>query len=559
MRRFTQLFRELDATTRTNDKVAALEAYFRAVPAADAAWALWLLMGQRLPTAVGSRQLRQWAGTWAGLPEWLVDACYEAVGDLAETLALLPVEARVREVRVGREEQLGLFATVTAADETPLREWPLHRVLEQVLVGLPQEEPAEQARRLGRAWAGLEPDERLVFNKLLTGAFRVGVQRPLVVRALAGALGLEPAVLDQRLMGDWRPTAIGWQRLVRAGEGGESDPALPYPFYLASPWEGPAAAPLGDVQHWWVEWKWDGMRAQVIKRAGQVVIWSRGEEMVSERFPEVQGAARHLPDGTVLDGELICWRPGEPLPAGFSALQARLGRKQPSLKDRRENPIVLLAYDLLEAAGQDCRAEPLSTRRERLAAVLALAGSPDALRLPEGWIGASWEALAAQRDQARERGVEGLMLKRRDSPYLAGRVRGAWWKWKVDPLTADLVLVAAQAGHGRRAGLYTDYTFAAWGPDGLFTVAKAYSGLSDDEMKQIDTWVRNHTVAKHGPVRTVAPELVFELGFDAIQPSTRHRSGLAVRFPRVLRWRRDKQPTDADTVDILKRLAEGNS
>lgn len=554
MRAFAQLFAALDGTTRASQKLEALEGYFRTAAAEDAAWALWFLLGNRLKRTVKFAHLRLWAGEVAGLPPWLVEECYEVVGDLGETLALLlPPPERVTSLSL---------AQLVGERLRPL-------------AGAPE---GRQREILRATWAELDLAQRFLWHKLITGNFRVGVSRALLVRALAPVAGVGPPVMEHRLMGEWAPSAAWFLRLL-SGEGAEDAPARPYPFFLASPVEGDAGG-LGDARDWQCEWKWDGIRAQLIRRAGGCVLWSRGEEIVTGAFPEVAEAARVLPEGTVVDGELLAWRGDAPLP--FAQLQRRLNRRSAGDAIRRAVPVVLMAYDLLELGGEDCRDRPLLERRMRLEQLLARATSaipsPDprgaapvqmdlfgqpgedpgasvVLRLSGVLPASSWEEVGAWRARVRECGAEGLMLKRRDSAYGVGRQRGAWWKWKIAPFTCDAVLVAAQPGHGRRAALFTDYTFALWRGTELLPVAKAYSGLTDAEMGEVDAFVRGNTTGRFGPVRSVSPELVFELAFEGVAPSPRHKSGLALRFPRIARWRRDKKPAEADTLEALRQLA----
>ena len=555
MKRFTQLFTALDETNRTNEKVAALEEYFRAADPADAAWALHFLCGRKVPRAITSTMLRAWAGEEARMPAWLFEECCEAVGDLAETVALLLPESAC---------SIAL---------------PLHELISRRL--LPMRDASEEVRRemLVRTWRELHGTERLVWNKLITGGFRVGVAQSLVVRALAAVAGIEQPLMAHRLLGRWQTVAEDFQRLLHESDSGAGELARPYPFFLASPLEGGPAS-LGDIADWQAEWKWDGIRAQLIRRRGEVLIWSRGDEIVTDTFPEIAEAASALPDGTVLDGEILAWLGEAPQP--FARLQRRLGRKSVSVQMRAAFPVILLAYDLLELNGEDLRARPLEERRALLEKTMedascrppaksAVWETPDLfepaepprpsfpLRLSEVLRPASWEALAPMQRESRERQVEGIMLKRRTSPYGVGRQRGDWWKWKIDPLVLDAVLINAQLGHGRRASLYTDYTFALWENGKLVPVAKAYSGLSDAEILEVDAFVRANTIDKFGPIRAVKPELVFELAFEAVQKSTRHKAGLAVRFPRMNRWRRDKKPADADTLDGLRALLRDES
>ena len=529
MRRFGLLFSELDATTRTSEKVAAMVRYFADAPAADAAWAVHFLSGNRPKRLIGVRRLAAWAMAEADVPDWLFEECYSAVGDLAETIALL------------------LPAATTMTDE------PLHAWIEERLLPLGGADEAVQQREMLRAWRELDGTERFLWNKLITGAFRVGVSRNLVIRAVAGFSGIDEPTIAHRLTGNWEPTAAAFARLV-ASDTDDADLSRPYPFFLAYALEGDVAA-LGDVDDWQAEWKWDGIRAQLVRRRGRTFLWTRGEELVTERFPELAEAAALLPDGTVLDGEVLPWRDDAPLP--FAQLQRRIGRTKLGPKILADVPVVLIAYDLLEHDGADVRDRPFTWRRDTLVALLEEVRGTDRFRISPVVTAATWAELSAAQSRAREESAEGLMLKRRDAPYGVGRRRGPWWKWKVEPFTVDAVLIYAQPGSGRRASLHTDCTFAVWNDDGeLVPFAKAYSGLTDEELRRLDAWIRRNTIEKFGPVRHVKPEHVFELAFEGIQRSTRHKSGIAVRFPRILRWRTDKLPRDADSLETLRGLIE---
>ena len=582
MKDFAALYEALDAQTATGDKVAALVRYFQQTAPADAAWAVVLLSGgkprQLVPTAV----LRDTACAVAGVDDWLFDACYQAVGDLAETIGhILPP---------GPAAPLAADADANAAPPPQgLAAWLQHRLLP--LRGLPRE---EQAACLKHWWRELDGPGRFLLVKLIGGGFRVGVSKLLVQRALAQCSGLPAPLLAQRLVG-WTAESLAardspaarWQALVAPADAQAPRGGQPYPFFLAhalqdAPLDAPLGAPhrLGPLADWLVEWKYDGIRAQLVKREGSVWLWSRGEELVTATFPEVVAQAAALPDGTVLDGELLAWLPGQPQPAPFALLQRRINRKTVGKKLLADAPVRLLAYDLLEAQGEDLRGQPQQARRARLLQVLAggvIEASPEVVA--EGWA-----QLAQWRDSARARGVEGFMLKHRAARYGSGRTKadGTWWKWKVDPLTVDAVLVYAQAGHGRRASVYTDYTFAVWSrapasadeaqavveaiarrepppPVGsgalqLLPFAKAYSGLSDDEFKAVDRVIRATTLEKFGPVRSVRPMLVFEIGFEGLGASPRHKSGVAVRFPRMLRIRWDKPLHEAGTLQELQAL-----
>jgi len=525
MKRFARLYSALDETTRTNAKVAVLVDYFNTAPAEDAIWAISLLMGRKPRQAVPAPRLRQWAAAEAGIPDWLFDACYDVVGDLAETIALL---LPTRAAAAGR---------------------PLHAWVEQDLLPLRALPEELQRERVLSAWRAMDRSQRFVWNKLITGAFRVGVSRKLVTRALSRFSGLPEAALAHRLMGAWTPEPPFYRRLF-SSETGDADISRPYPFFLATPLAG-VPEDLGPAAEWQAEWKWDGIRAQMIRRRGQTFIWSRGEELVTDRFPEIAAAARALPDGTVLDGEILAWRDGRPL--DFAALQRRIGRKRLDPGVLQDVPVLLMAYDLPECRGEDIRGRELAWRAAALAELIVQAADPRLTTSPT-LPAAGWAELATLRGEARARGAEGLMLKRRSSPYRIGRPRGDWWKWKVDPLSVDAVLTYAQRGHGKRAGLCTDYTFSVWDGGRLVPFAKAYSGLTDAEIREADRFIRANTTERFGPVRAVKPELVFEIAFEGIRRSARHRSGVAVRFPRIARRRTDKTAADADTLDAVKAL-----
>ena len=562
MKAFAELYTALDETNKTNEKVDALTRYFATAAPADAAWALYFLIGRRPKQAVASAKLHAWAVQAAGVPDWLFSECYDAVGDFAETIALLLPEARDWGLEAGAAEQTDASLQPLASS---LREW-----IEDILLPLRGMDEATQRDRILATWGALGPRERFVWNKLITGEFRVGVSQRLVVRAIAAVSGVEVAVVAHRLMGDWQPSAEFYARLL-GQETSDADISRPYPFCLAHPLEDTPAA-LGDVSEWQAEWKWDGIRAQIVRRAGQTFIWTRGEELVTDRYPELAELGTRLPDGTVIDGEILPWRDGGVLT--FAQLQRRIGRKTIGKKLLSDVPVILMAYDLLEWQARDIRTLPLTERRERLDALVAEMENAELrientsasdlnssffilnshLQLSPTVAADSWDDLATARERSRTLNAEGLMLKRRSSIYRVGRVRGDWWKWKINPFTVDAVLIYAQPGTGKRASLYTDYTFGVWDGDQLVPFAKAYSGLTDAEIRQVDAFIRRNTVEKFGPVRTVKPELVFELAFEAIQRSSRHKSGIAVRFPRILRWRTDKRMEEADSLETIRAL-----
>ncbi len=575
MKQFAELFAELDGSTSTLHKVQALRHYFEHAPAEDAAWAVYFLSGGKPKRTVPTRTLREVALQVSGLPDWLFEESYQAVGDLAETIAhVLPTSSTLPSQSQG------------------LAWWMQHRILP--LRNLPDE---DRIAAVQTCWNELTATERFLFVKLVGGGFRVGVSKLLVTRALAELAGLDAKLVATRMMGfadaSNQPTAEQFSALlaVPANSSTGQDPGRlgqPLPFFLAHPLQQEPEE-LGALEDWLVEWKYDGIRAQVVKEGGQVWVWSRGEELVSEQFPELQAAFAHWPDGCILDGEILVWQ-GD-APAGFNALQGRLNRKVVSKKLMADAPVVFLAYDLLRLHGDHMVNLLQRERRTALEKFYAshheqsTVNAMPRLLLSQRVNAPTWNALKLLREESRGRGVEGFMLKHLESKYGVGRTKadGLWWKWKIDPMTIDCVLVYAQRGHGRRASLYTDYTFAVWetppaseaqaqevaqaiangekvedtvarGLPRLVPFAKAYSGLTDEEFKEVDRVIRKHTVDKFGPVRTVVPVLVFELGFEAISRSTRHKSGVAVRFPRMLRIRHDKPLHEADHLAVLEAL-----
>ena len=537
MREFARLYAELDATTATNRKLEAMKQYFQRVPPENAAWAVYFLAGGKPRQAVPTKLLRQYAIESAGIDDWLFDECYHAVGDLAETVAHILPPPR-------------------SQSDTGLATW-----MEERILPLRGAEPGAIRAALLSYWDQLDWQERFLLAKLIGGGFRVGVSKLLVTRALSEVAGTDAKLIAQRLMG-WtdgalRPNAERFLQLVSPQQ--ESGPGAqgghPYPFFLAHQLQADPQT-LGDVRQWQVEWKYDGIRAQLVQRGGQTWLWSRGEDLITDRFPEI--ASLSLPDGTVLDGEILIWQDGKPAP--FAALQKRIGRKTLSAKLLAELPAVLIAYDLLEIGGIDMRGTAQADRRKLLEDLVHAVDMPQLMLSP--LVNADdWAALAMLRESSRSRAVEGLMLKAVDARYGTGRTKesGTWWKWKIDPHAVDAVLIYAQSGHGRRASLYTDYTFAVWDQDAdgtrkLVPFAKAYSGLTDEEIARVDGIIRKTTLEKFGPVRAVRPTMVFEIGFEAISRSTRHKAGVAVRFPRILRIRDDKKIEEADTLDMLKAM-----
>ncbi|MFB9841044.1 ATP-dependent DNA ligase [Mucilaginibacter ginsenosidivorans] len=535
MKAFAQLFLSLDETNKTNEKVKVLKDYFNNVPDTDKMHMLALFTGRKPKRQINSTLIRAWAMEVSNIPVWLFEESYQVVGDLAETMSLLMPEG-------------------SEGSDRSLTEW----IAEINTLGDKTE--GQKKLWLIDSWAMLNTQERFVFNKILTGGFRVGVSQNLVIKALSEVSGLDAATLTHRIMGSWQPETYLYKQLIQ-DQDATDDISRPYPFFLAYPIQETSEkqrsveelqGALGDAANWQAEWKWDGIRAQMIKRAGKIFIWSRGEDLATEKFPELHPFLDALPDGTVLDGEILSFRNGLPLP--FNVLQTRIGRKNLSKKILEESPVAVIAYDCVEYNGEDIRHKSQSERREILEQLQAETPHPEIFRLSVLVNFNSWDELAERRDESRAMVAEGVMLKRKSAAYQVGRRRGDWWKWKIDPLSVDAVMIYAQKGHGRRADLYTDYTFAVWDGDKLVPFAKAYSGLTDAEINKVDHFVKRNTLEKFGPVRTVKPELVFEIGFEGINRSTRHKSGVALRFPRILRWRHDKPKEEADTIESLKAL-----
>ena len=529
MRRFARLYEALDATTKVLPKVAALKDYFETAPEDDRLWTVALLSGRRPKRTVNATFLRGWAAEAAGIPLWLFEESYPIVGDLAETIQLVLPEP-------------------TEAADLSLTEW-IHRIRD-----LARKEEAARKADVLDAWNSLGGTERFLFNKLITGQLRVGVSQKLMSRALAQATGIDEPEIAHRLMGAWTPDDVTFAGLVLTPDP-SADLSRPYPFYLAYQLDDPPET-LGTPDLWRAEHKWDGIRGQLVRRGGEHHLWSRGEELITDRFPEMATLRDFVPDGTVIDGEVLAWdfEAGRPLP--FARLQTRIGRKTVPKKVLAEAPAILRAYDLLEWEGEDIRARPFDERRAILHRLVEVVPPEAPLNLSRLLDFDAWDDLAALREGSRGIGAEGVMLKRGDSPYRDGRKKGDWWKWKVDPLTVDAVMIYAQQGHGRRANLFTDFTFAVWDGNQLTPFTKAYSGLTDEEFRKITAWVRRNTTERYGPVRAVRPHHVFEIGFEGIQASPRHKSGVALRFPRMLRWRHDKPIQEANTLADLKGMLE---
>jgi DNA ligase-1 len=529
MKQFAELFLNLDRTNKTNEKVELLRQYFMTAPEEDKIWALALFTGRRPSFKINTSQIWQWAAEEAQIPEWLFRESYQSVGDLGETVSLV------------------LPQVTNNIDEKTLSEWFNYLLL------LPFMSEQEKRNHITSAWKQLSQHEIFVFNKLLGGSFRIGVSQTLVVRAVAEATQMEAPVIAHRIMGKWTPSEISFDELIHL-ENQHDDASRPYPFFLAYAMESDVYA-LGDPGDWFAEWKWDGIRSQIIFRQGELFIWTRGEDLATDKFPELQVLKLWLPEGTVLDGEIVCYRNGKPLP--FNVLQTRIGRKNVSKQILKDAPVAFLAYDLLEWQGNDLRSSPQQERRNLLEQLFNTIPINEVFNLSPLIAFNDWSELVELHNHSREYVAEGFMFKRKSSTYQVGRKKGDWWKWKINPLSIDAVLVYAQKGHGRRSELFTDYTFAVWDDEKkLVPFAKAYSGLTDSEIAQVDHFIKRNTLEKFGPVRTVTPKLVFEIGFEGINASSRHKSGIAVRFPRILRWRKDKTIEEADTLENLRQILQ---
>ena len=531
MKHFAELIKALDSSNKTTVKVNALTDYFRRAGDNDKVWTIALLSHRRPPRPVNTTLLRMWANELAGIPMWLFEESYHIVGDLAETIALI-------------------IPTTTANSDKSLTEYLVE------MIALKKKTDAEKKAYLHENWLALNYYERFVFTKLITGSFRIGVSQKLMTRALSKAAGIDEDLLAYRLMGNWNPDTITFQQLI-IDEKSQDYLSKPYPFYLAYAIEG-TLSDLGDCTQWSAEHKWDGIRSQTIIREGQLFVWSRGEELVTDKYPEFEIFLGVIPDGTVIDGEILPFIDGRI--GSFNDLQTRIGRKGVSAALLKKTPVIVKAYDLLEWEGADIRSFPFEHRRKLLEALFETTADKNIpLHLSERISFTCWDDAVLEREQSRLRNSEGLMLKKKDSPYLVGRKKGDWWKWKLDPLTIDAVLTYAMRGSGRRSTLFTDYTFALWqnnenGERELVTFAKAYSGLTDAEFRMVDDFIKKNTLDKFGPVRSVTPKLVFEIGFEGISFSKRHKSGIATRFPRIIRWRTDKKIEDANSIDDIKNM-----
>ena len=523
---FAALVIQISSSTKTNDKLDALAEYFTVADDKDKVWVIAIFSGRRPKRIVSSTLLAEWCTALANIPPWLFLESYTTVGDLGETIALLLPEPLMKEEEgKSLSYYLEKFIAIEKQDEEIRKKFILE------------------------SWEHMNHGERFVFNKLIMGSFRIGVSQKIIVNALSKVVAHSSSVIAHRISGNWDPSTTSFSNLL-SNEGADADHSKPYPFYLAYALEDEAAS-LGEPNEWQAEWKWDGIRGQIIKRNNELFVWSRGEELMTEKFPEYFILKDLLPDGIVLDGEIISAVDGKPMP--FAALQTRIGRKNITKKQLQEAPIAFFVYDLIEFDGEDWREKTLEERRNKMEEILQNIDHPSIQLSPVIKFN-DWNELTELRKKSREMNSEGLMLKRKNSVYKVGRKRGDWWKWKIDALTIDCVMIYAQKGSGRRSNLYTDYTFAVKDGDKLVPFTKAYSGLTDKEFAQVDNFVKRNSLEKFGPVKTVKPELVFEIAFEGIAASNRHKSGVALRFPRISRWRKDKKPDEINTIEDLKAL-----
>ncbi len=524
----------LATSTKTTAKLEAIQDYFSLAADEDKIWVAGLFTGRRPKRTVNTALLRSLCIEAANIEPWLFEECYHTVGDLAETISLLIPESKI--------------------DVADVVNYSLSHYLNALKI-IGKDDDEIKKKFVTEAWGQMNRSEIFVFNKLMTGGFRIGVSQKMMVNAIAKTTDVSPSIIAHRLMGDWDPESVSFNELLST-EHSAADNSKPYPFYLSYAIENDVSE-LGDENEWQAEWKWDGIRGEIIKRNDEIFVWSRGEELLTDKFPEYKILNELLPNGTAIDGEIISLA----APASehnfsvlpFSALQTRIGRKNITSKQLKEAPVGFIVYDLLEENGEDIRTLPMKDRRIKLEAIVNNVNLPN-IHLSPIIDFASWDELKEIRKQSRDKGSEGIMLKRKNSEYKVGRKRGDWWKWKIDPLTIDAVMIYAQKGSGRRSNLYTDYTFAVRDGDNLITFAKAYSGLTDKEFAQVDNFVKRNSIEKFGPVRTVKPELVFELAFEGIAESKRHKSGVALRFPRMSRWRKDKTAEEINTLDDLKAI-----
>jgi DNA ligase-1 len=520
--RFAELLEALLFTPSRNGKLRLMIRYFQETPDPERGWALAALTGALSFPGAKPAQIR--ALVLGRVDAELFAWSYDFVGDLAETVSLIWPE------RPGANHVPDLTDIVDALTTAP-----------RGSVG-----------GLIEAWLdALDATGRWALLKLMTGGMRIGVSARLAKTAVAELGAVRIDQVEEVWHGLRPPYAALFHWLTAGGPQPDTgEQPVFVPLMLANPLEPDELTALNPADYL-AEWKWDGIRVQLSCRGGERRIYTRTGDEVSGAFPDLMAA---LPDGVILDGELLVGSFEQVAP--FNDLQQRLNRKSVTARMRADYPEFVRLYDALWIEGEDLRKLPLTDRRARLEQWYRARPRPRLDLSPIIEL-ADWETLSTLRDGARAQGIEGLMLKRRDAPYLAGRPKGPWFKWKRGALTLDCVLMYAQRGHGKRSSFYSDYTFGAWRDTELVPVGKAYSGFTDAELLLLDKWIRAHTTQKYGPVREVERGLVLEIAFDSVHRSTRHKSGLAMRFPRVHRIRWDKPAGEADRVETLAAMMVG--
>ena len=538
LNKFSKLFEDLDSNNSSNKKVNSLTKYFKLNNNLNNILTIYLLIGKKNKRFISGKSLREYYANIYKIPKWLIDECYSKVGDSAEVIALL-LQDKILEKNI--------------KDDISLNE-----LINEILPKLKKFDENKKKLYIKSLWEKISKDNQLIFNKILSGTFRIGVSKGLVVKAISNMTGVDESIILHRLMGELEPIEETYMFLINQKLEQKELDYKPYPFQLANTFDERIKETIS-VDKYQFESKWDGIRSQIIKRSNNISIWTRGEELVNKTFPELIKIISHFKNDFVLDGEILIWDENKNRPKNFSLLQKRLGRKSPSLKIQKDLPVVFMAYDILEINGKDIRSKILSERRNILEKSFSNLISEDKsiigkIKITKLHQISNWIDLEEVKNSARKSNTEGLVIKDKQSEYVPGRKKGNWWKYKIDPMQLDGILIYARPGSGKRADLYTDYSFGIWEDNKLVKFANAYSGLNNEEIRELDKWIRRNTLEKFGPVRSVKPELVFEISFDNIQISKRHKSGIALRFPRITKWRRDKNIMEADNLENALKM-----
>ena len=538
LNKFSKLFEDLDSNNSSNKKVNFLTKYFKLNNNLNNILTIYLLIGKKNKRFISGKSLREYYANIYKIPKWLIDECYSKVGDSAEVIALL-LQDKILEKNI--------------KDDISLNE-----LINEILPKLKKLDENKKKLYIKSLWEKISKDNQLIFNKILSGTFRIGVSKGLVVKAISNMTGVDESIILHRLMGELEPIEETYMFLINQKLEQKELDYKPYPFQLANTFDERIKETIS-VDKYQFEPKWDGIRSQIIKRSNNISIWTRGEELVNKTFPELIKIISHFKNDFVLDGEILIWDENKNRPKNFSLLQKRLGRKSPSLKIQKDLPVVFMAYDILEINGKDIRSKILSERRNILEKSFSNLISEDKsiigkIKITKLHQISNWIDLEEVKNSARKSNTEGLVIKDKQSEYVPGRKKGNWWKYKIDPMQLDGILIYARPGSGKRADLYTDYSFGIWEDNKLVKFANAYSGLNNEEIRELDKWIRRNTLEKFGPVRSVKPELVFEISFDNIQISKRHKSGIALRFPRITKWRRDKNIMEADNLENALKM-----